>query len=340
MSRQNPEGFPWGANDPTAAHRLAFAVVVTLLAVFLVLKEFSLSPVLHSDFGPVWFAARAVLHGGDPYLLIGPGREFGWSWRMTYPATAIVSMLPFGFIPTEAAATTVFSAMSAFLLAWGATRDGWHRVPAFVSVSFVIAAAVGQWSMLLSASLFTPLLAAFWCAKPTIGFAILASERRRRAIVISVAAACVLLAISLILLPHWPQDWLPVVMSSHEFKSPVRYPGGFLIPLVLYRWRNPQAWLLCMLALVPQSPGVYDLLIILFAVPKTYHQSALLSISATTGAFAQNLAPVADYHAWMMFRGFIVVVTCYLPAAGIILWSHAGEVPSFARRRIRNTAGM
>src|SRR5215212_9879963 len=37
------------------------------------------------DFDQIWFAARAVLAGRNPYHLIGPGRTFVWEFPFFYP---------------------------------------------------------------------------------------------------------------------------------------------------------------------------------------------------------------------------------------------------------------
>src|SRR5215207_5028160 len=37
------------------------------------------------DFDQLWFAARALLAGQNPYHLVGPGRSFPWEFPLFYP---------------------------------------------------------------------------------------------------------------------------------------------------------------------------------------------------------------------------------------------------------------
>src|SRR5437899_1182168 len=62
------------------------------------------------DFAQAWFAAGAVLHGRNPYALIGPGRAFEWSWTFFYPLPAALTALPFAPF-AEATAGALFAAL-------------------------------------------------------------------------------------------------------------------------------------------------------------------------------------------------------------------------------------
>ena len=76
-----------------------------------------------SDFGQSWFGAQALLHGANPYALIGPGLQYDWPWKLFYPATSMVIALPLSFFP-EAVATFLFVAVSSALLAYAVTKNG------------------------------------------------------------------------------------------------------------------------------------------------------------------------------------------------------------------------
>lgn len=331
MSAGNPEGFPWGANTPSRPQRFAVAVVIAIAATILVATQFRLNPGQHSDFGPVWFGARAFVAGSDPYQLIGPGREFNW-WNLTYPATTLVAMIPFAVFSNEALATILFVCLSTVTLVWGSTGDGWHRLPAFASLAFVIAAAAGQWSILLASSFFLPVLSIFWIAKPTLGIAIAAATPAARSLIIGLVAAVCLLGVSLLVLPHWPQDWISNVSASSHFMAPIARGAGFAIAANLLRWRRPEAWLVFILACAPQSPGVYDLLLLLVIVPATYREACVLSLASTAGGLLLNLVPPVHPAEWESARGMLIVVTSYLPATVIILRRpNEGELPAWLR---------
>src|SRR5215203_3409049 len=162
-------GFPWGSDNPTKAQRFIVAVVIATIGAALVAAEYR-HPGHHSDFGQVWFGARQMLDGHNPWPLVGPGLEFNWPWGLLYPGPALVIAIPLAWL-REGTASTVFVWLSVFALVWGATRDSWFRVPAFASLPFVVGASAGQWSALTASSWFLPATAAVWIAKPTLGVA-------------------------------------------------------------------------------------------------------------------------------------------------------------------------
>jgi hypothetical protein len=188
---------------PSTRARVAGAVVAALWALVCLWRARELAPGESSDFDHLWFASRALLAGRDPYLLVGPGREFEWPWLLFYPGTALVGLAPLAALPLPLA-RGAFVMLSAALLCWGISRDGWWRFPLFVSAPFFNAAAAAQWSILLSAAvlILPPVVAA--AMKPTVGLAVLASARTQRAQVVGVAAGAVQAVVSLLLLPTWP----------------------------------------------------------------------------------------------------------------------------------------
>jgi hypothetical protein len=48
---------------------------------------------VHPDIGQVWFAARALLHGQNPYALIGLGHAFQREAPLFYPLLAALILL-------------------------------------------------------------------------------------------------------------------------------------------------------------------------------------------------------------------------------------------------------
>src|SRR5687767_10997999 len=92
------------------------------------------------DFGIVWFGAKALLHDANPYVLVGPGLVYEWPWPQAYPVTAMVMAMPFTLLP-QLPATLAFVWISAAVLAYAVTVDGWYRLPLFLSSAFVVAAA-------------------------------------------------------------------------------------------------------------------------------------------------------------------------------------------------------
>ena len=88
-----------------------------------------------------------------------------------------------------------------------------------------------------------------------------------------------LAVVSLAAMPTWPREWLAQLPDSPYHFSPLRTPLGFILLLALARWRRPEARLLVVLGIVPQSPFVYEVLP-LFLIPKSRFQTYALVIGS------------------------------------------------------------
>ncbi|HUQ19762.1 MAG TPA: hypothetical protein VM099_09135, partial [Gemmatimonadaceae bacterium] len=123
-------------SDPTLSSRLIVAALVGVFGALITSAQYSGKAQFHSDFGMLWFGARALFHGLSPYPLIGPGKEFDYMWPLIYPLPAVVSVMPLAVF-TERVAATLFVFVSSALLSFGLTRDGWYRMPLFISEAFL-----------------------------------------------------------------------------------------------------------------------------------------------------------------------------------------------------------
>lgn len=326
---------------PSRKQRIVFATVIALSAGCLAAQQFNLDRP-HSDFGMVWFGAKALVAGQDPYSLIGPGKAFSYGWPLIYPATALVAILPLAVL-TEQWATALFVGVSAWLLAFGLTRDGWYRTPLFVSGAFLTSAKLGQWSILLTAALFIPQIAFFSAAKPQGALPILAGSVSRRALVAAAIGAVVLLAASLVLDRHWIPGWLAAVGRTANMEPPIVRRGGLLLLITLLRWKRPETWLLLTLAASPQSWGWYNTLP-LFTIPRNFGESVLLAGTALIGAwYADNVLNPASLDELVGSVGTVIVLTIYLPCAIMILGRPKDAVPPawlrLAQRRLARRRG-
>lgn len=290
----------------------------------------------HSDFGMLWFGARALLRGIDPYSVIGPGKTFNYDWPLIYPGTALVAALPLAPF-TEQWATAIFVGISAWLLAFGITRDGWYRVPLFITGAFISSVQLGQWSMLFTAALFLPLLAFLSIAKPQGALPILSASLEKRAPWAAVIGMVTLLSISLVMSPHWIPRWLDAIGNTTAMEPPIMRLGGPLLLITLFRWRRPETWLLLTLAALPQSWGWYNTLP-LFAIPGTFAESVVLAGTAMMGAwYADTQLEATSIDGLVRSVGAVIVITIYLPAALMIL-RRKNEGPSpFWLRYLRRT---
>jgi hypothetical protein len=313
----NPEGFPWGTNEPSIARRLVVAAFVAVAAGMTLYARYIKMGLERSDFSQVLFGSRALLNNADPYHLIGTGMVYDLKWGAVYPATAYVAAIPFTPL-SDPVAASLFVAVSSFLLVYGATAGSWHRIPMIPSIAFASSVQFAQWSILITAMLFLPWLAVFAAVKPQGTIPVVAASGSRSALKFAIIGSLVVLVISLVMLPSWPIEWWDVIRKSSQLKSPLLRFGGPLILLVLLRWRRQEAWLVFLLACVPQTWGWYNLLPLL-AVAATYRDAAILSLVSSLGAIATAYF-VGDpspekYYAW----GSSAVAFAYLPATIAIL---------------------
>jgi hypothetical protein len=93
-------------------------------------------------------------------------------------------------------------------------------------------------------------------SQPQSALPALASLRSRVAISAALVDGAVLLAPSLWLLPAWPIEWWHIIRSGEQLSAPITRLGGGFILLVLLRWRRPEAWLVFIMACMPQSWAV------------------------------------------------------------------------------------
>src|SRR5215211_3435639 len=320
MSAGNPEGFPWGANCPTRLQRGLFALVMAIASTAwwadTHIGRGPAGPGKVSDFDQVWQAAHAVMHGGNPYGLMGPGLVYHLEDPVLYPATAFIAAIPLVLLP-EIWATMAFLFTTTFLMAYGITVDGWHRIPIFVSLSFITSVWLVQWSMLWTAALFLPWIAVFASVKPQAALPIVGSSERFAVPIAAAVGTVMLFAVSLALLPAWPVEWFRLISSSPYVSAPITRLGGFAILLVLFRWRRPEAWLLFLLASIPQTPYPYNVLVLL-ALANTWREAGLLSIISSLGSLVKQRAHVHDL-ASLDIMANMMVVSAFIPATLMIL---------------------
>ena len=311
-------GFPWGDNRPTISQRAAFAVFISLIAALMHFVRAG-ETAGFSDFTSVWYGARFLLEGQNPYELIGPGRLVPTPSPPFYPAPAFVAAIPLTLFSAHWAGT-VFVLLSSALLAWGSTADGWHRLPLFPSIAFLTSVQLGQWSVIFTAAAFIPALAFISIAKPQASLPVVVGNRSSTAFWWSVGGGAFLLAASLWLMPQWPGEWWSLFERTDHFAPPIARFGGIAICLVLLRWRRAEAWLVFVAACVPQTWYPYNSLILLI-VAATYREACVLSLVSSFGWVIAALAGDGNTRSpeSREIMGAILVAACYLPATIVVL---------------------
>lgn len=249
-----------------------------------------------ADFRWAIRAAQDLLAHRNPYA----------SYQL-YPLTAALFGLPFVWMRPEIAAG-IFYGISSGLMAFGLTRNGYHRLLIFLAYPYWAGILTAQWTPLIMASAFFPLLLPVTLAKPQIGLPVALTHLNRRGIL-----ACIVVAgLSLAVMPGWPQLWLQQ-LSHYDYFIPLLVLPGPLLAAALLRYRDRDALLLMMMAIMPQR-WFYDPLV-LWLIPKSRREIlATVGISLGAGIWRWYHIP----HTWTEV-GRWTVVFLYLPMLGVIL---------------------
>ena len=86
-------------------------------------------------------------------------------------------------------------------------------------------------------------------------------------------------------------DWRAAVAGSPNYLAPVQRPGGFLLLLGLLRWRAPEGRLLGVLALVPHTTALHDMLAPLLAARTGRELAVLVGLGYLFAALAYTFTP-------------------------------------------------
>jgi hypothetical protein len=269
-------------------------------------------PGYFADFLAWWFAARALVHGVDPYSVVPSQAPYFISDPLVYPLPTVLAVVPLSWLPLVEAGT-VFVALSALLLAWALTRDGFSRLPIFMSFPFVMAASLGQWAPLVTAAALLPGTGFLSICKPTLGMA-LALSRPTKSIVLGGAA---FLVASLIVARDWPARWLANLGSAAPHPAPAFTLAGVGCLLAVLRWRREDARLVLGMAAVPQLSMFADQLPLLLVARSRIQSIALALLSHVGGLLWLFTRDPKAHPAWD--GSSFVLASMYLPALVLVL---------------------
>ncbi len=116
-----------------------------------------------------------------------------------YPLPVAIFGLPFVWMRPEIAAG-VFYGISSALLAFGLSREGYHRLLIFLAYPYWAGILTAQWPPLIMASAFFPFLLPATLAKPQIGLPVALTHLSRSGVLACIAV----LLLSLAIMPRWP----------------------------------------------------------------------------------------------------------------------------------------
>lgn len=263
--------------EATPLRRFLLASVLGTLVGVYCYRRLERLPYAAHDFTYAWFAARALLDHGNPYVLAHTASELPFSHHFHYPLTAALAALPFCWLPVHAAGGAFFGVATA-VFSFTITREGWWRLGMLALAPFTVATWSVQWSPLLIAAALSSPLGWLLAAKPNVG-AIAWMYRPRWETAVG-AGAFVLM--SLVVMPAWPRDWIDAVRAAPNHTSPLFWWGGFIGLLALLRWRTPEGRLLAMLTVTPAVPWFYDQLAV-GLVARSFRELVFLTVCSWAG---------------------------------------------------------
>jgi hypothetical protein len=261
-----------------------------------------------------WFLLRHFQQRGGDFTWAIWGAQDLLAHQNPYDRSMQIYPLPTAFfgmlfvkLPLEVAGG-IFYGLSSALMAFGLTREGYHRLLVFLAYPYWAGMMVAQWPPLIFASAFFPLLMPAALVRPQLGLPVAASYPSKRGLL----ALGIVLGLSFLVLPRWPWLWIANVHHYVRFVPLLVLPGPILA-LALLRYRERDARTLILMALMPQR-WFYDAFI-LWLIPKSRRE--ILS----TVALSWILGIWRWYH-YPNVRGVIghwMVILIYIPMLIVVL---------------------
>jgi hypothetical protein len=262
-----------------------------------------------SDWDPTWVGTQALLRGGSPYAAI---RVPPWPNYLLYPLPALLLTIPFTFIPLPLA-RAVFTALGTAAFTYVITEKGRWAVYFLISGAMLWSWIDVQWPPLLIAAALTPSASWILAVKPTAGLALWSAYPNRKA----VAGGLLLLALCFAVRPGWVSEWLasvaPTPHKAHLFR-----PGGFLLLFALVRWRRPEARLLAVLSVMPQTTALYETLPLALVARNRLEAAAFAALTMAAHVF-YLLGPQGPWPVGAEYQWWVMLALVYLPALAAVL---------------------
>jgi hypothetical protein len=251
-----------------------------------------------ADFHWAVHLAQRLLAGQNPYDT--PLEQ--------YPLPAALFALPFVRLQPETAAG-IFYGLSSAALAFGLTRHSYRGLMIFLAYPYWAAMLAVQWSPVIAASAFFPLLLPLTMAKPQIGLPVFLTHASRRGVVLSLIVG----ALTLVIMPKWPLIWIGQLRHYEHFIPLLVLPGPLLL-LALFRYRDRDAILLLLAACMPQR-WFFDGFI-LWLIPKS-RREIVWTVFFSWGAglwrwyhVPHNFAEVGEWAVVFLYLPMLAVVLC------------------------------
>ena len=254
-----PESTRW-ESAPGKGTRLALALLLGLIAVSVFWA--------HTTWGPHYVRGKAGdLAGpleGARRILVGqrniytePYAPYASKYALSYPLTTSFLVLPLAPLPPRTAAM-IFVGLTTAIAAYVLSRRRLDELLLFASAPAVFAWCWAQWAPLLLIQGIAGWTIIFGIGKPQVAAAMFAYRPNWRWLGVAVIATLATLLWS----PTWPLDWLRgswhAADEVAEHSGALFAPGGVLLLLAAWKWRDPRARLLLALTIIPNRLWFYD----------------------------------------------------------------------------------
>ena len=262
-----------------------------------------------SDWDPNWVGTRALLQGWSPYAAI---RVPPWPNYLLYPLPALLLTIPFTFLPL-ALARALFTGLGTAAFTFVVTARGRWTLYFLISGAMLWSWITVQWPPLLMAAALTPNFSWMLAAKPTLGLALWSAYPNRKAVI----GGLVFLGLCFLIRPSWVHEWLASVAHTPH-KAHFLRPGGFLLLLALLRWRRPEARLLAVLSLMPQTTALYETLPLALAAQRKVDAAAFATLTMAAHLL-YLLGPQGPWPVGAEYQWWVMLLLIYLPVLALIL---------------------
>lgn len=256
------------------------------------------------DFNMALDFANALLSGQDPYAFTPSNIRVGVPLPVAFFGMPLMMF-------TGRTAATIFFGISGFLLAYGILSKGekWQLL-IFTTFPFFYSLILAQWSPIITASWFIPIIAPlFVLIKPNIALPIAINRITKTGIIL----AAIIFLISLILYPTWPVRWLQMVGDFEYIIAITTFPVGPILLLSMICWYDPKARLLFGLSLVPIR-AAYDL-VPLWLIPSSKPQMILLVILSW-------VMPIINFPYAIQVGPNWMVLILYTPSLALVIFNN------------------
>lgn len=294
----------------------ALAVLVACAGFALSYQSLIARGELAADFTWALRGIERLLSGQNPYNdpELAPYLPYPFDAPLFYPLPALFVAFPFVWLPYEVAGALFFG-LGSGLLAFGVSRRAPHLLPLFLGAPYYVAATVAQWSPLVMAAAFLPVLSPLALCKPNIGLPALMRSRTPTGLALLLLAAFA----SVLVMPSWPLEWVSNLrLAGPQYRMPLAVLPGPLL-LALWMWKDRDARLFLVLCALPQRLWFYDQLPV-WLIARTWRESLTLVASSWVGYTIWRLLPDGAMRAGTSpeTAGPWVILGLFLPSLGLL----------------------